>query len=66
MILLLEMRKKRNMTQQELAEKSGVIQQTISAIESGARNNPGVMTMIKLANALRCSVYDLVDEKEGA
>ncbi len=63
---LMEIRKKRNMTQKELASASGVLQQTISLIETDIAKNPGVITMMKLARALRCSVYDLIDEKEGA
>lgn len=63
---LMEIRKKRNMTQKELATASGVLQQTISLIETECAKNPGVITMMKLARALRCSVYDLIDEKEGA
>ena len=63
---LMEIRKKRNMTQKELATASGVLQQTISLIETDIAKNPGVITMMKLARALRCSVYDLIDEKEGA
>lgn len=63
---LMEMRKKRNMTQQELATAAGVSQQAICFIEIGKRNNPGIFTMLKLAKALRCSLYDLIDEKEGA
>ena len=54
------------MTQKELATASGVSQQAICFIEIGKRDNPGIITMMKLARALRCSVYDLVDEKEGA
>ena len=66
MILLNEMREKRNMTQHELATAAGVSQQAICFIELGKRNNPGIFTMLKLAKALRCSLYDLIDEKEGA
>ena len=66
MIHLTEMRKKRDMSQAELAKASGVTQQAISLIENQERTNPGIYTMIRLARALRCSVYDLIDEKEGA
>ena len=66
MIKLLEMRTKRNMRQMELSKATGVSQQEISNIETGKHVNPGIVTMLKLARALRCSIYDLVDEKEGA
>jgi len=55
-------RERRHMTQIELAEKSGVTQQAISKIETRQRENPGVLTMQKLANALRCTVDDLIEE----
>ena len=68
MIELLEMRKKRMMTQVELAEKSGVSQQAISSIENGSRKTPSVETLYKLARALKCTIDDLIadNEKEGA
>lgn len=53
MIDLKEERQKANMTQNELAEKCGVIRQTISEIEAG-RNKPSV----KLAKAI-AEVLDL-------
>lgn len=67
MILLLEMRKKRNMTQKELATASKIPQQTISTIENGKRKNPGVLTMARLAKVLRCAIEDLCveDREEG-
>lgn len=63
MIALQRMREKRKLTQAELAALSGVTQQAISKIENGDRTNPGVMTMEKLAQALKCSIYDLIDEE---
>jgi len=63
MIVLQKFREKRHMTQQELAAKSGVTQQAISSIETRARENPGVMTLQKLAVALRCTVDDLIEEE---
>ena len=63
---LLMMREKRNMTQKELSQASGVPQQIISNIETQRSKNPGVFTINKLAKALRCSIYDLIDEREGA
>ena len=41
---------------------SGHPQQTISAIESGARKNPGVETLLPLARAMGCLVDDLIAE----
>lgn len=66
MIALQQMREKRHLTQAELAALSGVTQQSISRIEKGERPNPGALTLYKLAEALKCSIYDLIvpDKKE--
>lgn len=52
-LTLREWRKKRGMTQDDLAEKSGVSQDTISDIEVGRHPNPRVNTLGSLADALR-------------
>ena len=54
-----QIRKHRGITQLQLALISGVPQQTISAIESGERENPGILTVIKLAAALACTVDEI-------
>lgn len=54
------MRIKRRLTQKELSELSGVPQQTISAIETGARRDPGASTLAMIAKALKCTVDDLI------
>ncbi len=59
MVLLQEKRKNKGLSQQQLAEISGIPQQTISAIESGARKNPGVETLAPLARAMGCKIDDL-------
>lgn len=59
MVLLQEKRKNKGLSQQRLAEISGIPQQTISGIESGVRKNPGVETLAPLARALGCSIDDL-------
>lgn len=43
----IDVRKKANLTQQELSEKSGIIQSSISKIESFARS-PQLITLIKM------------------
>jgi len=63
MTRLQEYRERRKLTQEQLAAISGVIQQTISAIESGRIKNPRIGTMYLLAKALRCTVDDLIDEE---
>lgn len=62
MIRLEELRKKRAVTQYGLSVKSGVPQQTISAIEKGIIKNPGIVTMARIAGALSCSIDELMDD----
>ncbi len=62
MVLLQEKRKNKGLSQQRLAEISGIPQQTISAIESGVRKNPGVETLAPLARAMGCKIDDLYAE----
>ena len=47
-----EYREKDKMTQNELAEKSGVSRNTISAIETGSNTNVTYEVMDKIAKAL--------------
>ena len=49
---LKEIREKRGLTQEELAEKSGVSRVTISLIESGKSDCVKTQTLAKLADAL--------------
>ena len=62
MVLLKIYREKKGISQYKLSSLSGVPQQTISAIESGARKNPGVETLLPLARAMGCLVDDLIAE----
>ena len=57
---LREIREEKNMTQEELAEKSGVSRATIWAIESKAgATNTTTKTLLRLANALEVEMDDL-------
>ena len=47
------------LTQAQLAEQIGVIQQTVDKWEHGVRN-PGIPSLKKLAAALGCSIEDLI------
>ena len=62
MLKLAEVRRKRNMTQAELARAVGLAQPSISTLESG-ETKPAFETFIKLADALNCSLDELVDRK---
>lgn len=63
---LKELRKKAGLTQQELAEKSGVSYSLVCKLESGERNIKfaGVANIGKLCNALGCRVRDIVTDPE--
>ena len=65
-VLLESMRKRRNLNQRELSDRSGVPQPMISEIERGIVRNPQIGTMVKLARALKCTVDDLIESDEKA
>lgn len=58
---LKEYRKKRNMSQIELAKQSGVSQAQISYIEAGHKINPGIVTIKKLADALDVTMDQIIE-----
>lgn len=51
-----EIREAKKMTQEELAEKSGVSRGTISALETGIERNTTSKTLLRLALALGTSI----------
>ena len=53
-------RKKKNLTQQKLAEKTGLSFNTITKIEQGIGDSPTLKTLIKLADALGVGLDELV------
>lgn len=53
---LREARERRNLTQQELALRSEVNLDTLRAIEQGRTPNPGVMTILRLADELGTTI----------
>ena len=56
---LRELRVKRGMSQQALAERVGIPQTHVSAMELGIKF-PNLLTVLRLAVALHCKVVDLV------
>lgn len=56
---LKEFREKKEMTQQELSEKSKISRYLISKIENDEEINITKNTMIALCNALDCKVTDI-------
>lgn len=56
---LSDVRKDKGLTQEELAEKSGISRVTIANIERGAVTNLKISTMLSLANALDSTVEEI-------
>lgn len=54
-----EIRKKENLTQDELAQAAGVSRATIVALESGREIVVKSSTLQAIASALKCQVADL-------
>lgn len=59
------MRKMKDMTQETLAELSGVPLRNIQAYEQGYKdiNKAQVVTVLQLAEALDCDVYDIINPR---
>lgn len=60
--IIQEMRKIKDMTQEELALKAGVSYTTLIKIERGSVKNPTIKTIQKLAIALDLSVDDILNK----
>ena len=59
-----ERRKQINMSQEELAEQSGVSRTIISGLESGSITVTTTGTLVKIAGALKCDVGDIFFTRE--
>lgn len=57
------MRIKANLTQQQLADKTGLARMTIYRVENGT-HNPSADTLLLLRKALHCTVDELLDERK--
>ena len=60
-----EYREKMGMTQEELAEKSGVSRGTISALENGTERATTTKTLFNIAKALNTTVDRLFFTQDG-
>ena len=60
---LKELRKERNWTQQELAQKASLSFNAITKIEQGAAKHPTLKTLIKLAEVFGIGLDELVGRK---
>lgn len=59
------MRESLGMTQEQLAERSGLTQSVIADIENGRRNNLQLSTVQKLATALNCEpLFQMIPKKD--
>lgn len=54
-----EIRESKNMTQEELAQKSGISRSIISELETGKRTITTTNTLIKIAEVLGYSIKDI-------
>lgn len=59
-------RKIAGLSQNELAQKAGVSQATISDIEAGNTNAPRVDTLQAIARVLGCTIDDLFGNEKSA
>lgn len=59
------MRTDKGMSQSQLAEASGVNVRLIQAYEQGYKdiNKAQVVTVLQLAEALECDVYDIINDR---
>lgn len=57
-------RKEKGLTQEKVAELSGISQQYLSGLERGKRN-PSVITLYELAHALEVSHVSLIEPDDG-
>ena len=61
---LKEIREKKNLSQSQLAEKSGVTLRVIQAYEQGYKdiNKGQVVTVLALADALDCNIREILNK----
>ena len=64
--MLKDIRESRGMSQQDLADKSGITKRVIQAYEQGYRdiNGAKITTLVTFANVLNCSINQIVDDPE--
>ena len=59
------MREAAKLSQQELADKSGVSKAQISRLESGSQKNPQIQTVIAIATELGTTIEELIFGEES-
>jgi len=56
-----KLRKKHQLSQEQLAQKAGITYSTLIKIESGANKNPTLETLTKLASVFEVKIDELVE-----
>ena len=59
---LKDLRRRKGMTQREVAESAGLTKETVDALENGRTSNPTYATLRKLAECYGVGIADLLDE----
>lgn len=59
-IRLREVRRAKDITQEQLSDISGISRTTIALLESGVRTDTTIGTLAKLASALGCDLSELI------
>lgn len=59
-----QLRKKVGWSQQKLAQEAGLSYTVITKIEQGVAKRPSIQTMVKLADAFRISLDELVGRRK--
>ena len=62
MFILAEVMKEKNITSQELSDKTGIPKRTIDEYRSSRRKDPSLSNGLKIANALDVDAHDLFTE----
>lgn len=57
---IMQKRKELGYTQEELADKVGISQKTVSKFENGLEE-PKITTLAVIADALKCEITDLIE-----
>lgn len=66
MLFIRGRRLEKKLSQAELAKRAAIPQSVIAEIETGKSKNPTVETALRLAQALECTVEDLIAPEERA
>ena len=55
-----QLRKKHNLSQEQLAQKAGITYSTLIKMESGLNKNPTLETLRKISNVFKIKIDELV------